>query len=613
MGNTQAFFVYGTLSDMHHFHVLTGQYLARKQAVLYNYEKVQRSSSFPYIIPSEGKKVYGYYIEGVDEEGLRILDRYENEGGLYIREEVEVEVNGEKKSCFVYVGNPVRLDIQIARDLEAEDRIEEHIESEISRFIRLDGVGDDEFKELEKRTKMELLGMNIQEVLHDHFQQPKLFSFLVRHNIEKNKLPDLEWIKSDPGVEAYADAYLWLIVKQTIFNQIEKRVRDAFRGSVRIQDPFYDRTISCVTAFVLLNTKLGPLRQMATSLGLDRYQSQLEYTDYVTGALFLADRLYNHNLAKNALAFIKARRHPGGTPLGVEIELSNIGAKCIDASPGLDPVFDSFYYFHDFDLGHRLWKVGGHVDDHQFSGRDQHKTRGFLEMAFGKFKVAADLSKPVTNDPWLLSVLISAAAKFYGVKPHSVHISIQVEKGRPFTTPNLHHLLLLLLLGGDLARDETGVLREMRLFRGETVNRYGQVCFARINHHKQSEEDQSPSPLVEFQFPRLYLEHNYEPLILALKGYQLASNPHPLDTRDTSPNLEVHRSIEKQMLDWAENPSSLSDDMIEDFLQEVSKGLNYECEMYGGHEAEYIESSLRKIKESLLYHNGIIREYEASG
>ena len=95
----------------------------------------------------------------------------------------------------------------------------------------------------------------------------------------------------------------------------------------------------------------------------------------------------------------------------------------------------------------------------------------FWNWPLDVYKLLGDVSKPATQDPWVLSQLIDLAVRFIEVKPHSLHLSIQTSQKQDFKKlENPEYYLCLLLLGGDLREDSHGKLREMRIFRGEILH-----------------------------------------------------------------------------------------------------------------------------------------------
>jgi gamma-glutamylcyclotransferase (GGCT)/AIG2-like uncharacterized protein YtfP len=107
MGSPIYLFVYGTLLDQEFAENLVRKRLTYLRAKLYGFEKINPSESFPYnyIVPNDGCAVEGMLIKGLDEESLKILDRYEGvDSGLYRRIKVKVLTNQGKIEAYTYIG-----------------------------------------------------------------------------------------------------------------------------------------------------------------------------------------------------------------------------------------------------------------------------------------------------------------------------------------------------------------------------------------------------------------------------------------------------------------------------------------------------------------------------
>lgn len=97
-------FVYGTLMDEERLHGLTGRRFARRPARLEGYARLVGTSGYPFVVPQARGLVDGFLLEDVDPASLRLLDRYEDEGRLYVRRPVEVIAGGRRIDCEAYVG-----------------------------------------------------------------------------------------------------------------------------------------------------------------------------------------------------------------------------------------------------------------------------------------------------------------------------------------------------------------------------------------------------------------------------------------------------------------------------------------------------------------------------
>src|SRR5439155_9200026 len=101
-------FVYGTLMDEERVFAVTGRRFPARPARLEGYRRIMSGRGYPYVAPAPGSHVDGLLLEGIDAASLRALDRYEDEGTLYLRQRVEVIVAGAWVGCETYVGAGIR-------------------------------------------------------------------------------------------------------------------------------------------------------------------------------------------------------------------------------------------------------------------------------------------------------------------------------------------------------------------------------------------------------------------------------------------------------------------------------------------------------------------------
>jgi hypothetical protein len=348
-------------------------------------------------------------------------------------------------------------------------------------------------------------------------------------------------------------------------------------------------------------------------LGINRYDPSFSYTDYAVAAIFIADELYQSGHTKEIVDWVHQNRKVGATTLGSELEFSNLGGRAPYSNEGEDPVFDNFFYFYDFDLMRRGWKMGAHVDDHGFLTSADVRTRGFLEIAFGRYKLLGDVSKPATQDPWVLSQLIDLAIRFIEVKPHSLHISIGIDPDQPFhPIANPDFVLCLLLLGGDLRLDPQGVLREMRIYNDEIFLENRGLFISRLNRHHQYPEEDKWSSVVEYQFPRLNYDYDYQPLIMALKGFQFEANPFPFKDFKKCPCQDYYDELEGMLKKWAESPTPVSEKSIREFIDIIEKGLVKEAKLVAPPYLSYAQNILGRIEEQINRRNKRVKAYHES-
>ncbi|HID72930.1 TPA: gamma-glutamylcyclotransferase [Candidatus Micrarchaeota archaeon] len=604
-------FAYGMLMNDSITKRVTGRVFPKKKALLENYEKIMPGTGYSYILPKAGSTVEGYILYGIDEEIMAKIDRYEAEGDLYDRKEVEVIVQGRRERAYAYVGNLNGLNRFFGPEVYTDVRIKEYLERKLKDLTDLE---DQESTDLVHRAKAELLGDKIEVLISAHFRRSADLRYLIDKILYKPTLPTLEGIKSDPEALKYADAYIKLTVKHVIFNQLERMIGNAFAGEITMEPKFHQRTLSNLIALIFMNRKSSAIDKIMEAIGANRLSMDKDYLDYAVMGIRIADMIFDPMEIKEIIEWMRGHRHPGKVPLGAEIEMSDIGARAVDALPGEDSRYDSFYYFNDFDLLHRCWKLGGHVDDHSGVEEPEGRTRGFFEYSLGKTGTIGDFSKPVTDDPWVLNQLINQAVLFADVLPHSFHITLDAQGELDMTRPSdPKFLICLLLLCGDIEPDKAGYLHETRICNCEIVDKYGRLHFSDENIHFASEEDEEErfigrskrANLIEYKFMRLKSNHNYEPFILALKGFQLGYNPRPLGS--TFRSLDEFKFPEIEALrEWAERPRPLSKSTLMEFLHLVREGLMREDEGRPAHPIDYIEYNLKKIERKLDEMNELI-------
>ena len=610
-------FVYGSLSNPHYRQLLIGRSVPVEDAVLYGYRRINPKSGYPFAIPWSGSKIEGAILHDMSPEILQKLDEYESEGTLHTRKIVTVYVGETAHDTYVYIGIPEALRPYFKRGLALRDRIEEFIEYNVTKVLEKkaeDSLPKDfDHEGLPLKVTQELLSEETHGVVREYFREAGLPVFIIRHELQNANIPSLDWVKYDPKAAQYADEYIKLAVKFMVFNQLEERFRHEFRPYVKVSDEYYIHTISTTMALKSLVSDYRQLQMAMFQVGADKYDPSFSYVDYTVAAIFIANELYTESKAKEIARWIRGNRRVGYIPLGAELEFSNIGGRAIGAAEGEDPRFDNFYYFYDFDLMRRGWKLGAHVDDHGFLTTTHTRTRGFLELAFGRYKLLGDVSKPATQDPWMLNQLINLAVRYFGIRPHSLHLSLQI-------SPNSHlkkledpdYLLCLLLLGGDLRPDENGKLREARLYWKEIIRDDLNVYFSRLNRHHNNPDETSWNSVVEYQFSRLFFDYDYQPLIMAIKGFQLGASPYPLKGCPDCPYEEFHHEVEHFLIQWAADPVPVCKRSLERFIMLVEQGLEQEIQALGSKKyAKYAQRILGRIEEQLQHRNTRIEKYYA--
>ena len=615
-------FVYGTLTNPRVVKRITGKNFRQISAILENYKKEMPGTGYSYIVSKKGATVKrGFVLCDIDDESLEKIDRFEAVGELYERVEINVLVDGHKRRAHTYVANIDGIrNFFGPEQIEYEVKIEEHLERKLENIMG--DMSEDVEPELVKQAESELLGDTVELLINAHFDYSPDLMYKIEETLSSPDLPTLEKVKSDPEVIQYADAYIKLAVKHIVFNQIEKKIRKSYRNVTKISDEFHQHTVSNLIALVYTNQNSETLDAVLEWLGIDKLNSEHEYIDYAIRGIRIAELLYDKDKLDFIVDWVIANSQPGLVPLGAEIEMSNVGEKAISAKPGQDEIYDCFYYFNDFDMLRRCWKLGGHIDHHRFQDIQRAgRHRGFFEYALGRVCcLEENLSKPVTNDPWILSQLICHGVKFAGIAPYSLHLTLQLDNFDLEKPGNPEYHICLLMLGGDLGLNEEGKLVEKRITNGEIIDSYGGLHFSCENAHiaphfsvgKLSLSDDSGeitkeegTKVTEYKFARLRKDKNFEPLIMALKGFQIAYAPRPLISRirfiDQGKLPEV-----KALMNWANSPYPLTKSVLTEFLSLVEQGLMNEKEGKPAHKTSYINDCLTGIENSLNKTNDLI-------
>ena len=168
----------------------------------------------------------------------------------------------------------------------------------------------------------------------------------------------------------------------------------------------------------------------------------------------------------------------------------------------------------------------------------------------------------------------------------------------------LEFVKCLLVLGGGLRRLDSGQLWVSRMSHNEiTAGRYGQeLVFARTSKRRWYTSNteiaaKTPAHIItqvyQYKFIRLKARANYEPLIMALKGLQLAYNPADyLSVLQLSRSKNLRRNYE-ELKQWADKPSPISGKTITKFLSTVQRGLMNEHIHRPAHQLHYIDWALQ--------------------
>ena len=632
-------FVYGTLMDPIVFRAVLGKRLISDQrsadgvnvfhadrAVLGGYKKISPDNTYLYAVPDKGHRTNGYIIRDLPPESLPALKTYE--GNNYSRKRVKVQTSRGSEEAVVFIGKIKQLEHAFGHTFRDALKQEILLEKKIDNAIReaeLKQLHTDE--DLLRKAVAELSGSKIRDIIRTHFEGGGISDYAIRHSLTDTPLPDYAPLRDDPAMKALAPYYLKMVIRQVVFNQFEERIRREFRyelDHLPQLEAVYERVPSSLVALRILNQNRTVLDVVvADSLGgLDFQSSHL--VDDVRHAIAASDALYDPKPIKAHLDFVREHMGFGHMPLGAELEFSNIGHEVIrdpQAHSVTDRIYDGFIYFDTFGLDKLTWKLGGHIDDHHRKTPGVPR-RGFFEVALGNISIEANISKPITRDPWILNQLIHQTLQFYDVTPHSVHLSMQLRSqhrpDRDRALP-LSVLKCLFAIGGDPIKSEDGSLRIRRLSTGEILRLKPKpnLLFSEISKRFSSgsepylpavRQKSSGVYVQQFRFLRLSRKLNYEAIAMGLKGIQISLRPGTFMTGSQWEQNRKHHDLFEGLLEWGNNPTAISEADIEEFLGHVQDGLMKERRGKPAHDPAYIAWSISQLKTSLNEFNKAFKE-----
>jgi hypothetical protein len=631
-------FIYGSLLDPQIFKSVSGlgftqehprggkDRLLAEPAFLPGYRKVSPDNVYFYAVESRTSRIEGLLIRDVPATAMAEIDRYE--GKRYDRDTVRVNTAGGFVQAQAYLASHEsmrkhfgdRFHVNLIHELWLRKRIEKFIEK---RTRPGEQTAD---AELERRADRQLLATTERDLVITHYRRDAVSDYYLEHELDRPR-PSIKHLHDDPQAQPFIENYLALVIKQVLFNELEEKMQAGFRFELEhmlTSERYFKRSASMLAVLQMINAN-----KASVDLLIDECLKTMPYPkhdliDYVKYAIRAADSTFHSRIAESLLASIRSNLQPGLVPLGAELELSNLGPAAVEpqrtARKAFDPVYDDFRYFYDFNLEVLTWKLGGYIDDHSGS-TDRGRRLGFLELAPGRLNIAGELSRPATSDPWLLNNLIHEIIAFYDVQPHSLHLSFQLRRnqiGRQKVLP-LRFVKCLLVLGGGLRQKHAGGLWVSRMGYDE-IKQYGfgeELVFARTSKRRwyvgedeiaEKPPTQATAHVQQYKFIRLEKRANYEPLILCLKGLQMAYNPGDyLSADQLNASSKLRREYE-ELKNWAAEPTEISRQTISEFIKIVQQGLMSEAHHRPVHKLHYIDWAVSAIDVQLRMFNKQVKE-----
>ncbi|MHC4623770.1 MAG: gamma-glutamylcyclotransferase family protein [Planctomycetota bacterium] len=626
-------FIYGSLRDPAIFKSVSGltftrmppetdeETLLAEPAFLASHRRVSPDNVYFYAVPDRSSRIEGFLIYDLPAQALADIDRYE--GKRYDRETVQVNTaNGlveahayltTRESMKKHFGD--RFHVNLIHELWLRKRIEEFLKKHTRPGEHTRDA------ELERRADRELLATTERDLVMSHYRTDAMSDYYLEHELDRPR-PSIKHLYDDPQAESFIEYYLAFVMKQVLLNQFEEKIQSRYRFDLehmRTSERYFNRSISILAALQVINANSSAVELIIEKCLENMPFKDNDLIDYIKFAVHAADDIFDSRVALGNLERIRSNLQPGLVPLGAEIELSNLGHRAIEPlrseQQAVDPVYDGFRYFHDFRLDVLSWKLGGYIDDHTGT-TDVGRRSGFLELAPGRLNIAGELSRPATADPWLLNQLIHEIVSFYNVRPHSLHLSFQLRRhhiDQQKVLP-LGFVKCLLVLGGGPEFKHTGRLWVSRMGYDEIKqHRFGEeLVFARTSKRRwylggdgigEKTPAQATTYVQQYKFIRLEKRANYEPLILCLKGLQLAYNPADYLTAEQLKNSKKLRNQYEELKKWAAEPTQISPKTISSFIETVKDGLMNEMHRQPAHKLHYIDWALSAIDVQLRMFN----------
>lgn len=626
-------FIYGSLRDNRIFQSVSGLNFARRAsrlddrtffaepAFLAGYRRVSPDNVYFYAVEAPTSRIEGLIIHDIPFSAMAEIDRYE--GKRYQRETVQVAAAHGTLDAQAYLVTTEAMRKHFGDRFHVNLIHELWLRKRIDRFLRRHTRPGERTADatLERHAERELLGTTERDLVMSHYHADAVSDYFLERELDRPR-PSIRHLRTDIEAKPYLNNYLTLVLRQVILNQFEEQIQNRFRFELehlRTSERYFARSVSLLAALQMINANSSVVDLLIKRSLKTMPAEQSDLIDYVKYAVRAAKSMFDSRVAEAHLTRIRSNLQPGLVPLGFELELSNLGPAAVEpqrsATNAFDPVYDGFKYFYDFCLDVLCWKLGGYIDDHTGSAARARRP-GFLELAPGRLNIAGELSRPATSDPWLLNQLIQALVNFLPqVRPHSLHLSFQLLKhqiGRQRTLP-LGFVKCLLALGGGLER-KSGGLWVSRMHRDEITQRTvgEELVFARCSRRNwylggddiaNKAPAQATTYTQQYKFIRLEKRANYEPLILCLKGLQVAYNPGDYlsaEQLQTRPHL---RRQYQQLKRWAGAPTPISPQTMGWFLNTVQKGLMNERHHAPAHKLHYIEWALAAIATQLQMFN----------
>ncbi|PLX68976.1 MAG: hypothetical protein C0603_04630 [Denitrovibrio sp.] len=377
--------------------------------------------------------------------------------------------------------------------------------------------------------------------------------------------------------------------------QVDKEIEYFFEKRYVRREPWHERYFPILIAVFSMNllarrierklfhsysaygdkySKFAP----ATILALIEYNKhQDQFIVDVEPFVFIKDLVYEVNGKVNSYCCGKGCEVEtetfvhSNTPIGIELEFSNKGHSAGNFfATGKDDELENFSKYHYYHLMKFMWRLGAYVDsDTPF--KQFIRKGGFLEYTFTKPDVAFKPSEPLTSSPGLASRMVEESVRFTAVRPHSLHITFQLdERSKKLPKVSFIEILFLMMCTGHFVRDEAGVT-ETRLTEGNMKE------WATIRDRRNVGGWVITIEFTHMRVNREFVDRKiYEPSMLLLLAYKNLFNFSDIDIYSI------------KLVKWAENPYVPEVD-VDIMLEKVKAGLDVDVALPEGYKQEAIK------------------------
>jgi len=632
-------FIYGSLRDRKIFQSVSGfgftykpsaakkNQLLAEPALLAGYHKVSPDNVYYYAVRAPASKIDGLLIYDVLPQVMDEIDKYE--GKRYKREAVRVNTASGTVRAQAYLVSRESMKKRFGDRWHVNLIHELWLRKRIEKFLKKKTRPGEKSKdaELERIADRELLATTERDLVISHYRTDAISDYFIEHELDRPR-PSIKHLFSETQAKPYVRNYLSLVIKQVLLNQLDEKIQDRYRFELehmRTSERYFKRSLSLLSALRIINENAQTVSLIVKDALKTMPFGKYDLIDYVKYAVRAAGSIFDDRVSKSQLEFIRMHFSPGLTPLGAELEFSNVGSAAVEPQRSIrnkkDIVYDNFRYFYDFALHILSWKLGGYIDDHS-GATTLDRRMGFLELAPGRLNIEGELSRPATADPWTLNQLIYEIVNFYDVHPHSLHLSFQLRRyqiGNQQLMPPGFAKCLLALGGGPQINKSSGKIQISRIANNEIMQYKDgeELVLARTSKRRwfmgedtiaEKLPSQVTSWIQQYKFIRLEKNANYEPLIMCLKGLQFSINPADYLTIEQLKSGMLQSQYE-ELKEWAISPSQISQQTITKFLEAVRDGLMNEGHHLPVHQLHYIEWAINSIDVQLRIFNREVKKH----